>query len=365
MGGVMDGNLVDKISAASDWDQRVALIRQIPERYGRATQQEVYASIAEQVYVPHLTPDFAYVYPREDYELDGVVKSLQFAAEGTNGFTSVSADDLASAIMSHPESLLCFRLILAYTVQEFAIAATIVAEDLEIKTDVRHSKIKRFESGAEVPSIVAKVLAVTIDRAVSNTLFPDPGEALVSKQKRPDLKAGWQSVRKLFTEGVPYSMLLHQRHYGGAFRQLLDATSSLRGNVLEDAVESLFEQSDISYVRTGSANQADIEKRFSITVKPAPDFVVYSESSPTVPRVFLECKLVNDGGTARDKAGRFLNLREAGRKHGGVPVFAVLGGVGWRRVNDALGPVVKACDGRVFTLNTLDQMLTTEPLSSM
>ena len=73
----------------------------------------------------------------------------------------------------------------------------------------------------------------------------------------------------------------------------------------------------------------------------------------------------NDGGTARDKAARFTNLRAEGMRLGGVPVFAVLGGLGWLRVNDTLGPVVAACDGRVFTLGTLTEMLGVAPISGL
>ena len=50
---------------------------------------------------------------------------------------------------------------------------------------------------------------------------------------------------------------------------------------------------------------------------------------------------------------------------GGIPVFAMLGGVGWRRANDALGPVVRDTDGRVFTLATLPEMLTVEPMPGL
>jgi hypothetical protein len=34
-------------------------------------------------------------------------------------------------------------------------------------------------------------------------------------------------------------------------------------------------------------------------------------------------------------------------------LFAVLGGIGWRRTADALGPVIRDTDGRTFTLATL------------
>jgi len=79
----------------------------------------------------------------------------------------------------------------------------------------------------------------------------------------------------------------------------------------------------------------------------------------------LECKGTNNGGTARDKALRFERLRDESIRLGGIPLIAVLGGMGWTRVNDALGPVVRDTEGRVFTLSTLQSMLDVAPFPSL
>ena len=105
----------------------------------------------------------------------------------------------------------------------------------------------------------------------------------------------------------PLAMFLHQRHYGGAFRQLLDATSTKRGNQIEDVVEALFVEHRVPYIRTGSHNQHEIEDRFEVQVRPAPDFVAFDRADRL--QAMLECKGANDGGTARDKALRFVALR--------------------------------------------------------
>lgn len=144
---------------------------------------------------------------------------------------------------------------------------------------------------------------------------------------------------------------------------MLDATSEKRGNFIEDAVEELFIATGVPYVRTGSHNQVEIEKRFEVAVRPAPDFVVFDDADTL--RGFLECKGANDGGTARDKALRFRTLRDESVRLGGVPLLAVLGGIGWTRVNDTLGPVVRDCDGRVFTLANLPEMLTVQPFPTL
>ena len=83
-------------------------------------------------------------------------------------------------------------------------------------------------------------------------------------------------------------MLLHQRAYGGAFRQLLDATSGARGDLVEDPVERFFAEERIPYIRTGTHNQAAIEERLGLTVRPAPDFVIFDNRNDLPPMAFLE-----------------------------------------------------------------------------
>src|SRR5205085_11032206 len=181
----------------------------------------------------------------------------------------------------------------------------------------------------------------TVHRIMTGELFNEPVGALRRKLAKPDTAAGWSSVQAYARDGVPFAMFLHQRHYGGAFRQLLDATSTERGNLIEDAVEELLEAHGIRFIRTGAHNQREIEERFEVAVHPAPDFVVYDESDAL--RAMLECKGANDGGPARDKALRFTTLRQESIRLSGTPLFAVLSGLGWTRVNDTLGPVVRDC----------------------
>jgi hypothetical protein len=261
--------------------------------------------------------------------------------------------------------MLVFRLLLGYRASEMSAATTLVA-DLTNLQAAGAAAVTAMETGRPPRPEVARVFAEVISRAITGDLFPAPESTLRSKLDKPDTAHGWAGVQRFADTGVPYATFLHQRHYGGAFRQLLDATSSQRGNLLEDAVEALFKDSAIRYIRTGSANQSDIERMFGITVRPAPDFVVYSPSGTREEaRAMLECKGANDGGTARDKAARFRNLREEGRRLGGMPVFAVLGGLGWTRTRDALGPVVEATDGRVFMLPNLAEMLTVDPFPTL
>ncbi|MGH3274527.1 MAG: hypothetical protein ACRDNZ_09460 [Streptosporangiaceae bacterium] len=100
--------------------------------------------------------------------------------------------------------------------------------------------------GTAISDEQAQVAAETISQIPGGTLFgTPPTTSLKSKQDKPDTASGWDSVRLYAEQGVPYSVFLHQRHYGGAFRQVLDATSELRGDLIEDAVEALFTEHGI------------------------------------------------------------------------------------------------------------------------
>src|SRR6266571_1571363 len=351
---------VAAIVEAQPWNTRVRLVQQIPEQYGQAHLAEVYSRLAQELYVPELAADFAYIHWTPDYELSAVQEPYDHAYAATGGFANVTPDDLLRCFQSWPETLRVFRLLLGFTTKELAAATAIPADAVEAKA-VTNSRIRSMENGRRGPLLAMTLLAETISRGVNGDLFPDPPSSEQKiKQDRPDLARGWASVQQYAHEGVPLPMFLHQRHYGGAFGQLLNATSGKRGNMLESAVVDLLTEASIPYVQTGSSNQREIAERFNLTITPAPDFVFYDAGGSL--RGLLECKHVNDGGTARDKAGRFRSLRTAADRIGGVPVFAVLSGLGWTRTRDALGPVVRECNGRVFTLTTLPEMLTVDPL---
>ncbi|ORB87015.1 hypothetical protein B1987_28225 [Mycobacterium kansasii] len=356
---------VASVVAADTWDKRVNEVRLIPQQHGKSAQPAVYAAVARELYVPFLAPDFAFVHNAPFYDEAHFSCVYSAAEKATNGFTKVDVGTLATVLEANPRVLLVFRTITGLLKNELALTTTMVAEQLgETSPAIAATTVDGAEKrGSRLSPAQARVLAHTIDQLMRKELFTDAPAGLHSKQDKFDTRQGWESVRQLAAGGVPYSAFLHQRHFGGSFGQVTNATSGKKGDLLEDEVESLFQGAAVPYLRTGSHNQGDIALRFGLTVTPAPDFVVF-DASETL-RAILECKATNDGGTARDKATRFQLLQAEGIRLGGVPVIAVLGGTGWARVNDSLGPVLKYTDGRVFTLETLDQMLTVTPFPQL
>ena len=190
-------------------------------------------------------------------------------------------------------------------------------------------------------------------------LFPRPpdGSPCASRSRKPDTGEGWETVRRYEATEVPLAVFLHQRAYGGSF-----------GSCWTPRVASVGTWSRMPWrsswwtnaFRTFGREPTSSRERFGLTVKPAPDFVLFDSRTDTL-KAILECKGASDGGTARDKARRFRALRAESQRLGGVPLFAVLAGIG-RRTNDALGPVIRDTDGRTFTLATLPEVISTDPL---
>lgn len=367
---------INAILEAGTWTQRVQQIRLVPQRHGTGEHSTIYAAVARALYMPHLAPDFAYIHEAPFYEPAHFSKAYDEAERLTGGFSRVAVADLTVALGQCPGTLLVFRTLLGLTKEEFAHSSVLVAGPANLEP-LSSSQIDTMERTSVVieprqPSRAAAaraarqavIAAHTVVEVMNGELFGEAPPGLRSKQDKPDTANGWDSVRDFAAGGVPLKVFLHQRHYGGAFRQVLDATSGRRGDLIEDAVEALFTEHRLSFIRTGSHNQADIVERFEVHVTPAPDFVVFDPRDDSL-KAMLECKGTNNGGTARDKALRFNRLRDESVRLGGVPLIAILGGIGWTRINDALGPVVRDTDGRVFTLSTLHSMLEVAPFPSL
>lgn len=366
---------IQAILDAGTWSQRIQQIRLIPQRHGTEHHGTIYAAVARDLYMQNLAPDFAYIHESSFYETAHFFAAYDEANRLTDGFSHVDEAALQAALIECPRTLLVFRTLLGLTKDEFA-HSTLLAGGLEGLAALSSSQIDKMERSAidapraNTPAALTKATAQartaskTIVMVMDGELFGDAPPGLRSKQQKPDTAQGWDSVQGYATDGVPLKVFLHQRHYGGAFRQVLDATSTLRGDLIEDAVEALFTTWGISFIRTGSHNQADIARRFEVHVTPAPDFVVFDPTDDSL-KAILECKGTNNGGTARDKALRFNRLRTESVRLGGIPLVAVLGGIGWARINDALGPVVRDTDGRVFTLSTLNSMLEVAPFPGL
>ncbi len=247
----------------------------MPELFGEGQQATVYAAIAEAVYKPQLSAQFAYVQWREEYELHTFQEAYDLAMTLTDGFRAVDPENLAHAIEQAPAIVRVLRAIVGYTPGELAAAATEAGKDLGAP-GLGQGAIKSLEAGGKARPETVRAVAEAVHRLVTGSMWEVATGALRSKIDKPDTAGGWDTVRQMAEEGVPYAALLHQRHYGGAFRTLLDATGTARGEaLLEEPVAALLSENGVPFIKTGAQNQEEIADRFGLTVRPAPDFVVY------------------------------------------------------------------------------------------
>jgi hypothetical protein len=157
----------------------------------------------------------------------------------------VSELDIAEALIDYPGTLLVFRTLLGLTKEEFAHSSLLAGAPFELVplSASQVDSMERTRSSLEssrptAPAALARatrqanIAAKTIVAVMNGDLFGEAPPGLHNKQQKSDTAHGWDSVRQFAAGGVPLKTFLHQRHYGGAFRQVLDATSSRRGDLI-------------------------------------------------------------------------------------------------------------------------------------
>lgn len=147
-------------------------------------------------------------------------------------------------------------------------------------------------------------------------------------------------------------MLLYERFLGRPFAGHRDSVSELVGDSLESAIEETLAKANIDFRKTKRAQRVS-------GFEQAPDFVVPDEFHP---QVVIEAKLTEDDGTARDKITRIQHLCELSSAKqiagdSGFEVVACIGGRGFGVRREDMRKLLLATRGKVFTANTLDQLV--------
>jgi hypothetical protein len=180
----------------------------------------------------------------------------------------------------------------------------------------------------------------------------ETSEDMIHRLDKADTRLGLPSLRHVAIEGVPYAMLLYERFLGRPFAGHRDSVSELVGQVMEHAVEEQLRQGGISFRQTKRAEKVE-------GFDQAPDFIVPDEWNP---RVVIEAKITEDDGTARDKVTRIQHLAEISRQRSskgqaGFQVIACIDGRGFGVRRADMYKLLKATQGKVFTLKTLDRVI--------
>ena len=296
---------------------------------------------------------------------DDFASAYDALAAATRNFAVVDSATLIDAILATPRALIPLRMIAGLTHNELAVTMKLVDANSTTSRDT----LKKFERSASATVTTRRrAMATTAVEAIRAVLArqvltvpPDATANFHSKIDREDTREGWASVSYAAIHGVPYSSLLYHRYVGGAWRQVQDAYSEIKGdNVLEVPLEELLMSEGIPYYRApaGATGASQAARRYGL--HPGPDFVIPDDE----PAVIIESKVAEDGGTARDKSSRINDLAAAARR-AGLVLCALIDGKGWGERPSALLDVVIATEGRTYTLSTLTQILGVSEIASM
>ena len=132
-----------------------------------------------------------------------------------------------------------------------------------------------------------------------------------------------------------------------------DSVSELVGEVMENAVEERLRRAAVSFRKTKRAERIE-------GFDQAPDFIVPDEWNP---QIVIEAKITEDDGTARDKVTRIQHLAEISnqrqsRGQADFQVIACTDGRGFGVRREDMRKLLAATKGKVFTLQTLDHLVT-------
>lgn len=281
-------------------------------------------------------------------------KGYQTLKRATKAFTKVSASTVEAAYAEAPIALIVFRAILGLSPPEWAYLAS-EATGTPITQGAARNIDREIRSAPLVPRTLGQTKAAERVRAMISAGVQalqagagKPPAAILHRLEKADTREGLLSLRPLADLGVPYPVLLYERFLGRPFASHRDAVSERVGEVVEAAVKDVLTAAKVSFRETKRAERIH-------GFDQAPDFIIPDEFAPAA---VIEAKLTEDDGTARDKVTRVQRLRtlrdETGQTY---DVIACIAGRGFQQRRQDMRRLLKATDGKVFTLATLEHLV--------
>lgn len=271
----------------------------------------------------------------------------------TKGFNNFALDTLWAAFQKDPVVFIVIRTLLGMQPPEWAY---LTSEDGTKVSQGQARTLDRLvrEPGRRLTDLNLKLIRtmfVTAVRMLSEPIPPMP-EAAIHRLDKVDTRQGLISLRHVANLGVPFPLLLYERFLGRPFASHRDAVSDIIGDVMETAVEDILSRAGIVFRKTKRAERIpDFDQ--------APDFIIPDEWRP---QIVIEAKITQDDGTARDKVARILRLRQMSdnRVDAGLEPFQViacLDGRGFGERRPDMRDIIKATQGKVFTMSTLSRLV--------
>jgi len=304
--------------------------------------------------------------PKGDGFIDYPVFEAGYEAlkKATSDFAQVSPEQLLELVTLKPIALVVIRSILGFTPSEWGYLTTqrkgiqvtqSFARTLDRKVRVQPLQPLRGDgTGRERLKAMIEVACEIMRQSC-----PEVGAQSIHRLQKADTSSGLESIRAMAGMGAPYAMLLYERFLGRPFAGHRDSVSELIGDNLESAIEEILGAYGISFRKTKRAERiAGFDQ--------APDFIVPDEFNP---QIIIEAKITEDDGTARDKVTRIQHLGQLSLVGaiGDQPkyeVIACIAGRGFGVRREDMRKMLLATRGKVFTLKTLDRLVSCSALKT-
>ena len=280
----------------------------------------------------------------------------------TAGFSATEPKNVMDALQEHALAFVVLRTVLGFTPPELAYVAAkesgvAISQNFSRTLDRRvRTEHELFRSPSPQYQERVSAMIVAACRLLREGVGAVP-EGMVHRLDKVDTRSGLDGITHLAAEGVPYAMLLYERFLGRPFAGHRDSVSELVGEVMENAIEEHLRKARISFRKTKRAERIE-------GFDQAPDFIIPDEWNP---QIVIEAKITEDDGTARDKVTRIQHLAEISNQHemsgqAGFQVIACIDGRGFGVRREDMRKLLAATKGKVFTLKTLDQLVTSTDL---
>lgn len=279
----------------------------------------------------------------------------------TDGFTALDVDRCWSALRQNAVAGVVLRTILGVTPPEWQDLAKEETDeqfpnnwarglDKNMKTNPDYFNTRGGSSDLTVGRVTTLLRAACT--ALTEGAVDTSQDGVIHRLDKIDTKEGLDSIRYVSENHVPYAVLLYERYLGRPFASHRDGVSELVGDVMENAIEDLLSAARVPFRKTKRAERVP-------GFDQAPDFFTPDEVDPTV---IIEAKITGDDGTARDKVSRILRLaamrderERAGKK--AFEVVACIDGRGFGVRREDMGQMITATRGKVFTANSLKDLI--------
>ncbi len=283
-------------------------------------------------------------------------QGYQALKKTTNDFIAITPQMIEAAVVAAPIALIVFRTILGFTPPELAYmtaeitgvnvdqgAARSIDRSIRMRPLTPRTPLGTSLTDQRIRAMIEAGVKILLDGV--NTDVPD---VVLHRLYKADTKEGIRSLQPVADLGVPYPVLLYERFLGRPFASHRDSVSELVGHVVESAIKKVLTEAKVSFRETKRAER--------ITgFDQAPDFIIPDEFNPVA---LIEAKLTEDDGTARDKVARVQRLRtlrdESGKNY---DVIACISGRGFKVRREDMRRLLKATDGKVFTLSTMQLLI--------